>query len=399
MRYELRPYQKVASDKAVDFFLDKGKDFNALIVASTGSGKSLIIADIAKRLNSNVLVFCPSKEILQQNYKKMCIYTDECAMYSASVGKKEISTITFCTIGSVKDNAELFEKFGYIIIDEAHLVNPKQGMYKIFLSQLKAKVLGLTATPYRLESDVDYDWKTKTFNGAESRLCMLTNYKKPIFKEVIYEIDTKVLLEQGYLSDIKYYRCPAKGWDERKMFKNSNGSDFSDKSVKWMNETTHFQQHVINILCRLKHPKSGKPRNGILVFVRFIEDAEFLAQHINGCGFITGKMTKKNREHVLNDFENGRIEILVNADCLIVGYDRPDLDTVVLAAPTMSLARYTQEVGRAMRISDKKEDSWLVDLCGNVNRFGHVDELKLYKDDSDKWQIRNNVRQLTDVVL
>lgn len=399
MKYKLRPYQKEASDKAVEFFLDDKRDYNALIVIATAGGKSLILSDIADRLNTNVLVFCPSVEILRQNYSKMLTYTEECAMYSASVGKKDIAKVTFCTIGSVKNYAKLFEDFEYIIIDEAHLVNPKQGMYKKFLSQLKKKVLGLTATPYRLETDVDYNYKTKTFNGAQSRLCMLTNYRYPTFKEIIYEIETKLLLEQGYLSELEYYRAPAKGWDETKMFKNSSGSDFSDKSVQWMNEVTGFKSHLINILSRLKKPKSGKKRNGILVFVRFIEDAEYCSRNVESCGYITGAMSKANRERILKEFESGKIQILVNAGCLIVGYDRPDLDTVVLATPTMSLARYYQEVGRALRISDKKEKGWIVDLCGNINRFGRVDNLVLFKDDKDKWQIKNNERQLTDVYL
>lgn len=399
MKYKLRPYQQEASDKAVEFFLDGSKDYNALIVIATAGGKSLIISDIADRLNANVLVFSPTKEILQQNYEKMLAYTSDCSMYSASVGKKEIAKITFCTIGSVKNYADLFDDFEYIIIDEAHLVNPKKGMYKNFLSQLKKKVLGLTATPYRLESDVDYNFKTKTFIGAKSRLCMLTNYKRPTFKEIIYEIETKLLLEKGYLSKLEYYRAPAKGWDENKLFKNTTGSDYSDKSVQWMNKVTDFKSHLLDILMRLKKPKSGKPRNGILVFVRFIEDAEYCARNIEGCGYITGDMTKANRERILQDFETGKIQILVNAGVLIVGYDRPDLDTVVLATPTMSLARYYQEIGRTLRISDEKESGWIVDLCGNINRFGHVDDLVLFKDKNDKWQIKNNERQLTGVYL
>lgn len=399
MTYQLRPYQKEASDSAVKFFLDDSKDYNALIVAMTGSGKSLIISDIANRLNTNVLVFCPTKEILQQNYSKMLTYTNDCAMYSASVGKKDVATITFCTIGSVKNYVKLFEDFDYIIIDEAHLVNPKQGMYKKFLSHLKRKVLGLTATPYRLETDVDYNYKAKTFIGAKSRLCMLTNYKRPVFKEIIYEIDTKSLLAQGYLSKLDYYSVLAPGWNEKRIFKNSSGSDFSDKSVQWMNEVTGFKHHLLSILERLKHPKSGKPRNGILVFVRFIKDAEFCANNIDECGYITGSMTKTEREHVLHDFETGKTQILVNAGVLIVGYDRPDLDTVVLATPTMSLSRYTQEIGRCMRISDNKDRGWVVDLCGNVNRFGRVDDLALFRDDKGKWQMKNNERQLTNVYL
>ena len=71
MMYKLRDYQQKASDTAVAFFNDKKARYNAIMVLPTGSGKSLVIADIANRLQGHTLVFQPSKEILEQNYKKL----------------------------------------------------------------------------------------------------------------------------------------------------------------------------------------------------------------------------------------------------------------------------------------------------------------------------------------
>ena len=397
MSYVLRDYQQKASDAAVSFFLDKTKKHNALIVAATGCGKSLIIADIAYRLNDDVLVFCPTKEILQQNYAKMKSYGADCSMYSASVGKKEISKVTFCTIGSVKGCPELFTHFKYVMIDEAHYVNSKQGMYKYFLKRLKCKVVGLSATPYRLETDVEMDWKTKTFKSAKSYLKMLTDYRKPVFSEIIFNIDVESLLSEGYLSELKYYYQPPKGWEQMTLFKNSTGNDFTDDSVKRAYEKTGFEYHLIDIVRRLLNPKSGIKRNGILVFTRFVKEAEMLANNVDGCAYISGDMTKANRERILKDFEQGRIKVLANANVLVVGYDRPDLDTVVLATPTLSLARYYQEVGRAIRPHPSKECGWIVDLAGNIKRFGEVKDLKLLRGRDGKWAVYSNNRQLTNV--
>lgn len=145
MKFKLRPYQEEASKKAVEFFLDDKKNWNALEVLPTASGKSLILADIAARLKDKVLVFSPTKEILEQNYKKYCSYGfDNASIYSASFKSKEISDVTFATIGSVKGHPELFTDFKYILIDEVHLVKPESGMYKEFLDKLKSKVIGLT---------------------------------------------------------------------------------------------------------------------------------------------------------------------------------------------------------------------------------------------------------------
>ncbi len=82
--YRLRPYQQQAADVAVRYFKDRSVTGNGVMVLPTGSGKSLVIADIAARLGAPVLVFQPSKEILEQNYAKLCAYDIlECSVYSA----------------------------------------------------------------------------------------------------------------------------------------------------------------------------------------------------------------------------------------------------------------------------------------------------------------------------
>ena len=107
--YQLRDYQKKASDAATAFFQDRSSNKNAIIVLPTGSGKSLVIADIASRLDAPTLIFQPSKEILEQNYAKLQSYgVWDCSVYSASFNSKEIRRITFATIGSVKSNPQLF---------------------------------------------------------------------------------------------------------------------------------------------------------------------------------------------------------------------------------------------------------------------------------------------------
>ena len=194
--YKLRDYQQKASDAAVSFFNNKAKKTNAIMVLPTGSGKSLIIADIAARLDGHTLVFQPSKEILEQNFKKLCSYGIlDCSIYSSSFNSKEISRITFATIGSVKNHPELFTHFKNIIVDECHLVNPKEGMYKDFFDAVKCKVLGLTATPYRLSSSRDFG----------SMLKFITRTKPHVFSEVIYHVQVSTLLDMGYLAKLDYY--------------------------------------------------------------------------------------------------------------------------------------------------------------------------------------------------
>ena len=383
----LRDYQKAASDKAVAFFKDKNKKSNGVMVLPTGAGKSIVIADIAHRLNDYVLIFCPSREIVEQNFKKLCSYGIlDCSIYSASFNSKEISRITFATIGSVKSHPELFAHFKNIIVDECHLVNPIEGMYKDFFDAVKCKVLGLTATPYRLSSSRDFG----------SMLKFITRTKPHVFSEVIYHVQVSTLLDMGYLSKVNYYPMNPTGWNELNLKINTTGADYTDKSVQKEYERIDFYSYIVHIVQRLMNPKAGGKRKGILVFTRFLKEAERLTMSIPGCVIVSGDTPKKERERILEMFKVGEIPVVANVGVLTTGFDYPELDTVVMARPTMSLAMYYQIVGSCIR-PYKGKTAWFVDLCGNINRFGEVSDLHLKDTGNGKWAVFSKGRQLTNV--
>lgn len=389
MSYVLRDYQQKASEAAVSFFNNKAKRNNAIMVLPTGAGKSLVIADIASRLEGHTLVFQPSKEILEQNYLKLCSYgVLDCSIYSASFGRKEISRITFATIGSVINHPELFQHFKNIIIDECHLVNPKEGMYKSFLSMLKCKVLGLTATPYRLSSSRDFG----------SMLKFITRTRPCVFSEVIYQVQISTLLDMGYLAKVNYYEQLPPDWEDRNLKPNTTGADYTDKSVVKEYERIDFYGWLVSIVNRLLYNrKTGIKRKGILVFTRFLKEAEQLTWSIPGTAIVSGETPKKERERILEAFKMGKIPVVANVGVLTTGFDYPELDTVVMARPTMSLALYYQIVGRCIRPHPDKKESWFVDLCGNYKRFGEVKDLRLVDSGNGKWAVYSNNRQLTNV--
>ncbi|WP_321479743.1 DEAD/DEAH box helicase [uncultured Bacteroides sp.] len=388
MSFILRDYQQKSSDSAVDFFNDKKKKHNAIMVLPTGSGKSLVIADIASRLEGHTLVFQPSKEILEQNFKKLCSYGIlDCSIYSASFNSKEINRITFATIGSVKAHPELFTHFKNIIVDECHLVNPKEGMYKDFFESVNCKVLGLTATPYRLSSSQEF--------GA--MLKFITRTRPKIFSDVIYQVQISTLLDQGFLSKLNYYDLRPTGWDTTNLRINTTGADYTDKSVVREYERIDFYSFLVSIVQRLMNPIQGGKRKGILVFTRFLKEAERLTYSIPGCAIVSGETPKATREMILKQFKAGEIPVVANVGVLTTGFDYPELDTIVMARPTMSLALYYQIVGRAIRPHRDKESGWIVDLCGNVKRFGKVEDLKLVEPKKGLWQVESRGRQLTNV--
>lgn len=201
MEYKLRDYQENAVQTAIRYFQSE-HDRNGLMVLPTGSGKSLVIAAIARALEQSTIIFQPSKEILEQNFAKLQSYGIwDASVYSASLKSKQVSRITFATIGSVINRKEQFKHFKNVIIDECHYVNAQKGMYKKFLDSLNgSKVLGLTATPYRLSS-----------SSQGSQLKFLTRTRPRVFADMIYFVQTSVLAQRGYLSKMKYYEVKGGG--------------------------------------------------------------------------------------------------------------------------------------------------------------------------------------------
>lgn len=422
MIYTLRDYQQESSDAAVSFFQTKN-DRNGLLVLPTGAGKSLVIADIAFRLGEPLLVLQPSREILSQNYAKLKSYgVDDCSIYSASLNSRKISRITFATIGSIMAHIDDFDHFKYIMVDEAHCVNASQGQYKQFFDKVKRKILGLTATPYRLTSALQYlDWEGKQhfrpkddkssqkFDERIARreltietrciLKFLTRTRPRVFHDVVYQVDISTLLSRGYLADVDYFDLSVV--DQSKLRRNSTGMDFDDKSLFSELKQTNFGDYLLSIVQRLLHPKDGKPRRGILVFTKYLEECEALVKRLPSCSLVSGSTPKKERDEILENFKHGCNNILVNVGVLTTGFDYPELDTIVMARPTMSLALYYQIIGRGIRPHPSKKSLWFVDLCGNIKRFGKVEDLHLAESNPGEYIITGcpdgTTKQLTQV--
>ena len=407
MAFTLRPYQQQASDAGVRFFTTKG-DWHGIEVLPTGSGKSLVVADIANRLDGDTLILQPSKEILQQNYDKMCSYGKECSMFSASMNRKDISKITFATIQSVMNDLQSFDHFRNIIIDECHRVNPSGGQYVDFIKHTKRKVLGLTATPYILASTSvpikgpdgkvlkDLYGNMEMQRGAILRF--LTRMKPKVFKEVLYYCQVWNLLQQGYLAQPKYYdMTPQSFLDARQMLqRNTTGMDYDYDSVQRSFRYVGMYSYLVSIVRRLLN--AG--RMHMLVFCHTLSEAEALTGAVHGCAFVSGETKQSERDRILQEFKAGKIRVVANVGVLTTGFDFPALDTVVMARPTLSLAMYYQIVGRLLRPFPGK-DPWFIDLCGNVRRFGHVEHLWIDCPTQGEWLIKGHINgiwtQLTNI--
>lgn len=379
MSFTPRPYQHEAIDHAVDFFHSK-KKFNAIEILPTGSGKSLVIANIAAKLEGKTVVFQPSKEILQQNFEKFLSYGYRAGIYSASAGMKYIDRITFATIGSVAKKHHLFRDFKNILVDECHLVNAEDGMYHNFIKSLgDAKVLGLTATPYRLSAGSD---------GA--MLKFLTRTSPRIFNKVIYYVQNDVLFNAGHLAQLEYFSFDV--IDRTMLQTNGAGTDFTDSSLKSYYRTIDMPNLTADYANRLL-----RKRKNLLVFCSLITEALQVSQKVPGSVVLTGETEGRLRDRIIAQFKAGQIKCLINVGVLTTGFDYPALEAVLIARSTMSLALYYQIVGRVMRPHPDKISGWVVDLGGNIKFFGKIETMQIRQTDKGLYYITNNGRQLTNV--
>lgn len=380
-----RPYQTAAIQAGLDFFSKKQK-YNAFQILPTGSGKSVVIANIAKEGDDETIVLQPSKEILVQNFNKFSKYGFRAGIYSASAGHKFKDKVTFATIGSVIKKKHLFKNTKRIIVDECHLVDAASGMYHEFIHSLPdASLLGLTATPYRL---------TAGFGGAELKFLNRTNPR--IFNKCNYYIQNDVLFNAGHLAQLEY-------WDksviDRTMLQmNSGGTDFTDASLRNYYRQIDMPGQTIDYANRLL-----KNRNNLLVFCSLIDEANTVAKGIPGAVVVTGDTEPAVRDRILAQFKAGIIKCVVNVGVLTTGFDYPELEAVLIARSTMSLALYYQIVGRIMRPytypDGTKKVGWVVDLGGNYKFFGKIETMRIEETDTGLLSIWNNGKQLTNVTF
>jgi DNA repair protein RadD len=186
MTLSLRPYQRAAIEALYDYF--SASSGNPLVVMPTGTGKSLCIAGFTREAiaaygDTRVLILTHVKELIQQNFMTMLRAWPEApaGIYSAGLSRRDIhAQILFAGIQSIHRHARQVQRCDLVLIDEAHLLGRgDSGMYRSFLAQLNEinagllKVVGFTATPYRLDSGMLHEGKDRLFTDIAFQVPVL----------------------------------------------------------------------------------------------------------------------------------------------------------------------------------------------------------------------------------
>lgn len=383
---ELRDYQNDAVKSAIEYINSKTNS-PGIIVAPTGAGKSWEIAGIAKEYPGPILVLQPSIELLKQNFEKFTIMGGEATIYSAGAKQKVISHVTYATLGSVKSKAKEFRDAGVdlVIIDECHHgISPESGsMFSLFIKALNPKkVIGLTATPFRLKSTI-----------LTTTLAMLNRVRPGFFKNFIHVTQIKEMIDRGYW-------CPSvdEQWlmDETGLKLNTNGTEFTEESIRQAIEANGINN---KIFLRVKELIEQNKRKSILVFVDSVESCETFCKHIPGSVYLSSNTKAKEREAIVSGFKNGDIKIVFNYGILSTGFDHPGLDCIIMGRPTNSLSSFYQIYGRGVRTKEDKKDFLFIDYCNNFNRLAHPRDITIENFEDYGWGVFANDKLVTGVPL
>jgi DNA repair protein RadD len=364
---ELRPYQVAAVQSIYDYY-NSGKTGNCLIVLPTGAGKSLTLAAFIKGAidaypATNIIVLTHVKELIEQDAKAIIRYWPGApiGIWSAGVGLKQKAKVTVAGIQSIH---KLPAKFGFtdlVIVDEAHLVSKKADtMYGRFLAGLrhynpKLKVVGLTATHYRMDSG------------------LLTEGDERIFTDVAYEAQVGDLIKDGYL-------CPlvAKNGSTKADLSavHTRGGEFVANELQAAMDKNHLIDGALDEV-----QKYAADRQHILGFCAGVAHAQHCAEAAQARGwsadFVTGDMTPTERDAKIAAFTSGQIRFLFNAMLLTTGFDYPAIDCIVMLRPTKSTGLYVQIMGRGLRRHESKENTLVLDFAGNIERHGPIDQIRI----------------------
>jgi DNA repair protein RadD len=178
--------------------------------------------------------------------------------------------------------------------------------------------------------------------------------------------------------------------------------DYDEVSLESEYRRSNFALDLLKWTLMVLRPNDGSERKGVLVFTRFVREAEVLRNGLlrNGVSAVTvtAKTPKEERKRVVEDFKNGCVKVCTNAGAMLEGFDYPALDTVVIASPTRSLTRWCQMVGRVLRPYEGKQ-AWVLELSGNYRQYGKMEDMRIENlSGVNQWVVTSNGRQLTGIM-
>jgi DNA repair protein RadD len=358
----LRDYQRTAVDATVQHF--RGSDAPACLVLPTGAGKSLIIAELARLARGRVLVLAHVKELCEQNYEKFSRSGLEAGIFVAGLQRKEADrAVTFASVQSVHRNLDQFlEPVSLLVIDECHRLSDDDGsQFQQVIRHLrqrspKLKLLGLTATPYRL----GYGWIYRYHHAGKVR--GTDAEQPPPFERCVYEVNLTHLIRRGFLTTPRVIDAPVAMYNFDSLSADADGR-ISDQAVdSLLVQHPRVTQSIVSQVAEL-----AATRRGVMLFAATVRHAKEIASYLPAeqTGLVLGDTPSAERDAVIANFKAQKLKYLVNVSVLTTGFDAPHVDVIALLRRTESVGLFQQIAGRGLRLYPGKTDCLIIDYAGN----------------------------------
>ena len=371
----LRPYQ-LAAVAAAESALAAGS--HPVLQLATGTGKSLIIAELAHRLRQRgqrVWVLTHVQQLVEQNAGTYRQHTGA-RVGIACTGLREtpdfVTPVMFGTIQTVTRPALHNEVPApqVIVIDEAHRVphrSGEPGQYDRLLAHYPAaQRVAMTATPWRMDNgriygdDPDYFW----------------------FNHLAYNYPVAQAVAQGWLSELVGVETEV----QLNVEDVTVDGDFNQVEVG-EKQNNNWLRAVAESLGEL-----AEKRHHIAVYCPTVAAAMRASIAIKqatqwSTELVTGTTDQPTRQAVFSRFRSGETRVLVSVDALTTGFDVPQLDCIVCLRPTVSSSLWVQIQGRGTRLSPGKKNCLVLDYVGNYLRLGGVDMIETYYRQRDHEQV------------
>jgi len=382
MRFKMRYYQQDAYDSFFRYTAKNHKK-NPLMVLPTGSGKSLLQAEIVLKILSypktRILMLTHQKELIRQNFEEFDGLLEDglsnlVGIYSAGLKRRDTEhRVIFAGIQSVHKKAWELGWFDLVLIDECHLLPPDgNGMYRTFLEEQKKinpkiVIAGLSATPYRMKSGLLTEGDGAIFDNichetTVSELINKDDYRNKAGEQYLCNLISKNGVNKADLSGVAIRAGEYRAEEMQGAF---NKSDLVNKAVL----------EIVNYC---------EQRKKVLIFAAGIDHAEQVKNVLEALGQSAGVVHSKRsgaeNDKQIADFKSGKVKFLINMGILTTGFNEKAIDCVVLLRATCSPGLYYQMVGRGLRLHPDKKDCLVLDFGKNVERFGAIDKMEIVKN-------------------
>ena len=336
---QLRDYQQEMLDRLAKAWK---RHRSVMVQMPTGTGKTHLMAAVIKeclchQTKAQVLVVAHRRELLEQIRQTLDVF----GLSDSQVRVESIQKLS-------RHVSETDTRPSLVVIDEAH--HALATTYSVLWDKWpKAKFLGLTATPCRM-------------NGAAFT---------DLFDTLLQSWTIQTFIDKGWLSDFEYVSASPDSQVMRQirlLKKRGVDGDYQTKELATVMDVPESIVHLYKTYQSFACGKKG------IVYAIDREHARHITEcygtHGVSCAMIDAKTPAAERQRTVEQYRRKEIDVLVNVDIFSEGYDCPEVEFIQLARPTLSLSKYLQQVGRGMRVSEGKSQVLILDNVGLYQQFG-----------------------------